>query len=136
MDNVTDSHKTQLSAACLLLSVAEADEILEKKELETICEILTDFFSLTHEKAANLLNEAQNTMKDATGLFEFGQHLNSAYDLTDKLDFIGCVFEVAYSDGDLHYLEHHTVKKIADILQVSREEIIQSKQEIQKYLNE
>ena len=29
---MNDSHETQLSATCLLLSVAEADEILEKQE--------------------------------------------------------------------------------------------------------
>ena len=29
MNNLTDSKETQISAACLLLSVAEADEILE-----------------------------------------------------------------------------------------------------------
>ena len=32
-----------------------------------------------HPNQTNLLNEAQNTMKDATGLFEFGQHLNSVF---------------------------------------------------------
>ena len=111
MNNVTDSHKTQLSAACLLLSVAEADEILEEQELDVICDIIMDFFSLSNADASKLLNEAQNKMKNALGLFEFGQHLNSIFDHLDKLDFIGCVFEIAYSDGNLHYLEHHTIKK-------------------------
>ena len=43
MNNMNDSHETQLSAACLLLSVAEADEILEEQELDTIQDILKDF---------------------------------------------------------------------------------------------
>ena len=34
MDKMNDSNETQLSAACLLLSIAEADEILEQKELD------------------------------------------------------------------------------------------------------
>ena len=135
MNNINDSHETQLSAACLLLSVAEADEILEKQELDTIQDILKDFFSIADNDAYKLIQEAQNKMKNATGLFEFGQHLNSVFDHTDRLDFISCVFEVAFADGDLHYLEHHTVKKIANILNVSRTDILASKAEIENFLD-
>ena len=135
MNNMNDSHETQLSTACLLLAVAEADEILEKQELETIQDILKDFFSITNNNSYELLHEAQDKIKNATGLFEFGQHLNSVFDHGDKLDFISCVFEVAYTDGDLHYLEHHTVKKIANVLNVSREDILASKNEMENFLD-
>ena len=135
MNNMNDSHETQLSAACLLLSVAEADELLEKQELDTIQDILKDFFSIADNDAYKLIQEAQDKMKNATGLFVFGQHLNTVFDHTDRLDFISCVFEVAYADGDLHYLEHHTVKKIANILNVNREDILASKSEMKNYLD-
>jgi len=132
---MNDSHETQLSATCLLLSVAEADEILEKQELDTIQDILKDFFSITDNDAYKLIQEAQDKMKNATGLFVFGQHLNTVFDHSDRLDFISCIFEVAYADGDLHYLEHHTVKKIANILNVNREDILASKSEMENYLD-
>ncbi len=135
MNNMNDLHETQLSAACLLLSVAEADEILEKQELDTIQDILKDFFSITDNDAYKLIQEAQDKMKSATGLFVFGQHLNTVFDHSDRLDFISCIFEVAYADGDLHYLEHHTVKKIANILNVNREDILASKSEMENYLD-
>ena len=135
MNNINDSHKTQLSTACLLLSVAEADEILEKQELDIIQDILKDFFSIEQNDAHELLHEAQDKMKNATGLFEFGQHLNSIFDHADKLDFISCVFEVAYADGNLHYLEHHTVKKIANILNISREDVLTSKVDMDNFLD-
>ena len=129
---MNDSHETQLSAACLLLSVAEADGILEKQELDTIQDILKDYFSISNDKAHTLIYEAQNEMEKATGLFNFGQHLNSVFDTTDKLDFLSCIFEVAYADGKLHYLEHHLVKKIAYILNINREDIISSKIDLEK----
>ena len=132
---MNDSHETQLSAACLLLSIAEADEILEKQELDTIQDILKDFFSITDNDAQALIHDAQVKMKNATGLFEFGQHLNAVFDHEDRLDFISCVFEVAYADGNLHYLEHHTVKKIANILNVEREDILISKTEMENFLD-
>ncbi len=135
MEKINDSYETQLSAACLLLSVAEADEILQKQELDTICSILKDFFSISDDNAYDILHEAQDKIKKSTGLFEFGNHLNSVFDNSDRLDFISCIFEVAYIDGDLHYLEHHTVKKIANILNLNREDILASKIEMEDYLN-
>ena len=44
MNNHIDSINTQLAAACMLLSIADADEILEDEEIQTIGEILQDFF--------------------------------------------------------------------------------------------
>ena len=40
----------------------------------------------------------------------------------------------AYADGELHYLEHHTIKKVANILNLSRDEIINAKAEIENFL--
>ena len=133
MDNKHNFHKTHLYATCILLSVAEADEILEKNELDTICEIISDFFSLSTNDVSKLLIESQKKIFESIDLFEFGQHLNTVFNHSDKIDFIKCIYEIAYSDGVLHYLEHHTVKKIANILNLSREEIINSKQEIKNF---
>ena len=135
MKNNSDSYQTQLAATCLLLSIADADEVLEKEELETIGDILQDFFLINEQSADSLIQEAVKKMKDSVGLFEFGQQLNIDFSHEDKLDFINCVFEVAYADGDLHYLEHHTIKKIANILNLHREEIITAKAEIENFLD-
>ena len=135
MNNQNDSHQTQLAAACILLSVADADEVLENKELEIISEILQEFFTINKNNTVSLLDEATQTWQKSTDLFQFGTHLNQNFSHDDKLDFISCVFEVAYADGDLHYLEHHTVKKIANILQLHRDEIIAAKAEIESFLD-
>ena len=135
MNNITDSTKIQLAAACILLSVADADEILEDQELDTINAILQDFFTLDVKAASSLMEKAKSEWKNSTGLFQFGNQLNDDFSHDDKMDFISCVFEVAYADGELHYLEHHTVKKIANILNLSRDEIITAKAEIENFLD-
>ena len=135
MNNQSDSYQTQLAAACILLSVADADEVLEDKELEIISEILQDFFSIDNNNSALLLDDATRVWQESTDLFQFGAQLNQNFSHDDKLDFISCVFEVAYADGDLHYLEHHTVKKIANILHLHRNEIIAAKAEIESFLD-
>ena len=135
MNNLTDSQQTQIAATCILLSVADADEILEDKELEIINEILQEFFTIDNINATSLIDEARKTLNNSTDLFQFGTQLNKDFSHDDKLEFISCVFEVAFADGDLHYLEHHTIKKIANILKLHRNEIIAAKFEIETYLD-
>ena len=135
MNNKTDSNQTQLAAACILLSVADADEILEDQELITIGEILQEFFSIDEYSVKSLMQHAQEEWKKSIGLFQFGTQLNQYFSHDDKLDFISCVFEVAYADGKLHYLEHHAVKKIANILHLEKNELISAKAEIENYLD-
>jgi uncharacterized tellurite resistance protein B-like protein len=134
MNNLTDSKETHISAAILLLSVAEADEILENSELKIITDILQDFFEISPNNANNILSKAKEALANSTGLFEFGAQLNKTFSHNDKIDFINCIFEVAFSDGDLHYLEHHTIKKIANILNLEHSEIISAKSEMKNYL--
>ena len=83
---MNDSYKTQLSAACLLLSVAESDEILDEKEIETIQNILQDFFSITIKDVHQLLHKTKNAMENATGLFEFGQQHNKFGQIPLQID--------------------------------------------------
>ena len=135
MNNKTDSNQTQLAAACILLFVADADEILEDQELKTICAILQEFFSIDDSTVISLIQHAQEEWKNSIGLFQFGTLLNKYFSHDDKLDFISCVFEVAYADGELHYLEHHAVKKIANILHLDKNELISAKAEIESYLD-
>ena len=52
-------------------------------------------------------------MKESTDYFSYGKKLNEKFSLSDKIDFISCIFEVAYSDGEYHYLEEYMIKKIA-----------------------
>ena len=124
-----------MSATAILLSVAKADEIIEKKELESIQIILADFFKLKCKDEINeIIDSALIELDNAIDIFEFGNKLNKYWDYQDKIDFICCAFEVSFSDGELHYIEEHTIKKIATILNVNHQDLIKSKIEIKKYL--
>ena len=135
MNYKANLHQTQISAACILLSVADADEILTNEELIIIHEILMEFFTIDNDNARSLLKEATDIWRKSIDLFQFGTQLNQDFSHDDKIDFISCVFEVAYADGELHYLEHHTIKKIANILNLHRDEIITVKAEIENFLD-
>ena len=126
--------KNIISACCLLLNVAKADEILENEEINNIKEILMDFFNLNKNQTETILNQSIEIFEKSTDIFEFGRNLNNHFSYKDKIDFICCAYEVAFSDGNLHYLEEHGIKKIAMILNVKHVDIIEAKKEIKKYL--
>jgi len=127
--------KNIISACCLLLAIANADEILDNKEIDNVKEIIIDFFKVEKSNIDNIISKSQELLNNSTDIFEFGRNLNNQFSYQDKIDFICCTFEVAFIDGELHYLEEHAIKKISTILNVKHADIIKAKKEIKNYLN-
>ena len=122
------------AATILLFSIANADNNIEKQEIQTIKEIIQDFFSIKSEETYAIVQESILDFKDSTSFFKYGQILNENFSYQDKLDFIFCVFEVAYSDNELHFKEQHLIKQISSILNIENQDLIKTKLEIKKYL--
>ena len=124
-----------ISASCLLLTVAKSDEKIDTKELNIIKEIIIDFFNVKYKDVDQIIEKSKKIIADSFDIFEFGRDLNEVFSYQDKIDFICCTFEVAYIDKELHYLEEYSIKKIASILNVKHTDLINSKNEIKKYLD-
>ena len=134
MDHQSDPYDVKLAATCLLTKVAFADDYLDPHEEKIMREILSEFFSIDKEETNKLFKDANLLIDEATDIFSFGKTLNEHFDKQDKLDFIGCIFEVAFSDGDLHYMESHTIKQISNILNLEQHELISAKMDIKRFL--
>ena len=134
MDHSIDTYDVKIATTCLLIKVAFADEYLDAKEEKIIREILSDFFSIKTEEINKLFKDSNQLLKESTDIFSFGQLLNLHFTKEDKIDLIGCIFEVAFADGELHYLENHTIKQIAHILNIEHKDLINVKMEIKHFL--
>ena len=51
-----------ISACCLLLTIAKADEILEDEEIKNIKEIIIDFFNIEADKIDYIVSESINIL--------------------------------------------------------------------------
>ena len=122
------------AGAILLLSIANADNIIEKSEIKIIKEIIQDFFSIKNEEAYSIIESAIIELKKSTSYFEYAQILNENFTYQDKLDFVFCIFEVAHIDNNLHFKEQHLIKQISSILNIEHHDLIKIKLEIKKYL--
>ena len=129
---MNDSKEIVLASTCLLLSIANADNNIDDKELNIIDDIIQDFFDIKKQDACDVIKNAKSSLKESTDYFSYGKILNENFTLTDKIDFISCVFEVAYSDGEYHYLEEHMIKKIANILHIENKDMVNVKMDIKR----
>ena len=135
MNKFNDSKEIILSSTCLLLSIANADDNIDKSELKIIDEIIKDFFNLGDEQSKMILIDAQKDLKQSTDYFSYGNQLNEYFSITEKIDFISCIFEVAYSDGKYHYMEEHMIKKIAHMLHIENKDLVNVKMDIKHLFN-
>ena len=122
------------AATILLLSTANADGKIDKEEIKNIKDIIEDFFSLEKNEAYSIVENAIIEFKKSTSFFEYGETLNNYFNYQNKIDFIFCIFEVAYADQKLHFKEQHLIKQIANILNIEHRDLIKTKLEIKKYL--
>ena len=122
------------ATAILLLSIANADNIIEKSEIKVIKDIVMDFFSIESEESYSIIENAIIELKKSTSYFEYAQTLNENFTYQDKLDFVFCIFEVAHIDNELHFKEQHLIKQISNILNIEHHDLIKIKIEIEKYL--
>ena len=132
MKNTKDSKEIIIASTCLLLSIANADDNIENNELNIIDEIIQDFFEIDNNLSKEIINESLENLKTSTDYFSYGKTLNNNFILQDKIDFISCIFEVAYCDGEYHYLEEHMIKKIAHMLHIENKDLVNVKMDIKR----
>ena len=129
---MNDSKEIVLASTCLLLSIANADDNIDNTEIAIIDEIIQDFFDIDKNNIKDIINESLESLKKSTDYFSFWKKLNENFSSSDKIDFISCIFEVAYSDGEYHYLEEYMIKKIANMLHVENKDLVNVKMDIKR----
>ena len=129
-----DSKKLQIYTTALMLQIASSDGKIDSSELNIIKDILSDFFKTDSTEMDTLIKESEVIRKEMTDIYEIASFVNNSLNLEDKIDLLCCYFEVAYADGNLHFLERHTIKQIANILNINKEQLKNAHKEIKKYL--
>ena len=76
---MNDSKEIILASTCLLLSIANADDNIDDKELAIIDEIIQDFFDIKKDNTQEIINEAKKSLKDSTDYFSYGKKLNETF---------------------------------------------------------
>ncbi|MFP6814497.1 MAG: TerB family tellurite resistance protein [Pseudomonadales bacterium] len=116
-----------LAAAVLYLEVAWADHDIAQEELELIGETLSEQFDLPPEELKIIVSESRAQQESSVGMYRFTRIINDAWGEDAKYELVVKLWQLAYSDSNLHAFEEHTIRKIAELLYVSHGRFIEAK---------
>jgi uncharacterized tellurite resistance protein B-like protein len=126
-DEAEKKRRLQIATAVILLEVALSDDEYTNDEQELIVEILKENFSLDDESVRELLLVSEEQRSRSIDLWHFTEIINSRYEDEDKYRIIEMVWKVIYADGRLDKFEDHIVHKLALILHIPHERMIEAK---------
>ena len=106
--------------------------MFEESEFDRVLRLVEKHFGMPPEDAAELVNAADDKAEDLVSLHEFTQLLHNNLDEGEKARIVGLLWQVAYADGRLDMYEDALVRKISDLLHVSRGRSMRLKHDAEK----
>lgn len=125
-------HGIRLATALLLVEVERADFAEDITENEQTLRLLRAHFDLSDEEAELLVAEARQTADHAASLQAFTRRLHESLRDDEKLAIVEMLWKVALADSRLDKHEDHLVRKIADLLYVSRSDLIRIRNRVKE----
>lgn len=110
----------RLATAVLMIDVALADHVFDESEFDRVLQLVEKHFHLTPEQAAELVNRANDKAEEQVSVYDFTQLLHRHLSEDEKARIVGMLWQIAYADGQLDKYEDSLIKKISDLLYVSR----------------
>ena len=124
----------ELATAALLVKLSQADSEVYLEEEQAIVKALQEHFSLRRHEAEDLVSAAEKSVDQAIDLYGYTKRLNEALEPEEKEKIIELLWRVVYSDGIKDAEEEHMVRKIADLLYVSHDGFIRTRQKVEQSL--
>lgn len=120
-------HTLELACSVLLCEVIRADGEISDDEKKSIAQHLANSFGLGAEAVNKLVNEGLALSEEATDLHQFTKVINETYSVSEKIDMVCHLWQLAMADGNLASIEEHIIRRIADLLHLRHSEYIQAK---------
>lgn len=130
-DPSAQSAALPMAAAVLLVDVARADYEDSAEEYRVLKQKLIKLFDLQRDDVQQIIDQAKNDLDRSVSLHEHFDLINTHYSADEKIKLIQALWQVAYSDGELHHYEEHLIRRIADLLYVPHREFIRTKNLVQ-----
>ena len=124
---VGTSYDVRIATCALLLEMAHTDGAFSELEKESILEVLKNKYQLSAEHAAALMKAAEEELEKSIDLWQFAKRINENYSTEEKIEIIETVWHLIYTDGVLDKHEDYLVHKLATLLRLSHEQLIDAK---------
>lgn len=122
--------RIQIATCIILLEVAKSDDEFSSIEKTILTAILKKKFKLSAEAAEELMEIADSKREESTDLWEFTNIVNKNYTKEEKIKVVEAVWQLIYADEKLDKYEDHFVHKLAKLLQLDHDDLIEAKLKI------
>ncbi|MBM3562762.1 MAG: TerB family tellurite resistance protein [Alphaproteobacteria bacterium] len=119
----------QLAAAALLVHIASIDGEFDDREKARIRQLVEARFGLAGDEAAELIQSAKESERDAVDLYRFTSVLKRRLDDDGRRQIIGMLWDMAHADGAVHEFEENVVWRVAELLGVSTRDRVELRRE-------
>ena len=126
-ENVQTSRDVRIATCALLLEMAKIDGKFSELERKSIVEVLENSYQLSAERAAAFMEAADEQLEKSIDLWHFAKLINENYSTEDKIKIIEMVWQIIYTDGKLDKHEDYLAHKLATLLRLSHEQLIEAK---------
>jgi uncharacterized tellurite resistance protein B-like protein len=120
-------HDIRVATCALLVEMARIDEEFSQDEMDTIIMILEEKYGLSREHADALIAEAERELDQSVDLWQFARLINKNYSNEEKLEIIKTLWRIVYVDGKMDRYEHYLMNKLASLLRLSHDQLIEAK---------
>jgi len=124
--------RIQLATAALMLEMTKVDGEVTPADESAMRQALADEFGLSPEAIAQLLSLAEAEARESTGDYAFTSLINKGYSAQEKTRIFEYMWRIAYADGHVDAHEHHFIRKLADLLYISRADYAEAKRRAQE----
>ncbi|MCB1886495.1 MAG: TerB family tellurite resistance protein [Rhodocyclaceae bacterium] len=119
--------RLQLATAALMLEMSKVDGVVSEPELLAMRQALAEQFDLAEDAIGRLLDLADAEARDSAGDYAFTSLINKGYSPEEKVRVFEYMWRIAYADGHVDAHENHFMRKLADLLYISRADYAEAK---------
>ncbi len=120
-------HALQLATAALLIEVTRADFKVEESEQRMVKEAIHNAFDLTQEETEELLQLADEKVRESVSIYEFTHLIDRNFPLEKKKQIVEHLWRVAFSDENVDQEEELLIRRVAKLLHIFHEDFIDAK---------
>ncbi|MCP3849782.1 MAG: TerB family tellurite resistance protein [Gammaproteobacteria bacterium] len=122
----------QLATAALLIEMMNQDDKVDDKEIQAVRLALKQQFDLEDDEITQLCQLAEDELHNAVDYYQFTKLIAENFSQPQKIKIIELLWRVAFADNHLDSYEEHMVRRIADLIYVPHQDLIQTKLRAQK----
>jgi uncharacterized tellurite resistance protein B-like protein len=119
--------RLRVATCAIMIEIANSDDEFTEGERARIVEILSLKFDLSDDEAHELIEIAQERIKESIDIWGFTKTLNKIFTEDQKIKVLEAIWTVIYADGQLSQHEDSLVHKLSYLLGLKHKQLIDAK---------